>query len=163
MLCLADPVPYDCRVGLGRQFCWQCNAEDYAVAVCQHVYKPSTTVKMDGQHQAAYPRKNWSSLMVFNNEQCKTLTREYVNGASPAELHRFAWLKDEQIRPLPLELNWLVGEYPPNPKARILHYTLGGPWFPEYASRDHAAEWFAEFDAMTQPAFVGIAGRRSRR
>lgn len=115
-----------------------------AVWVVKHDYTPKTSVKFLDQPQTAYPRKNWSSLMVFDNALCRALTPLYVNTATPAELHRFAWLKDEEIGELSKEDNWLVGEYPANPKARILHYTLGGPWWPETKGCDHADEWLAE-------------------
>jgi len=121
---------------------------DKAVLVCQHDYVPRTERKFLGQVQTRYPRKNWSSLMVFNNERCRALSPDYVNAASGLELHRFAWLEDRMIGALPLEWNWLVGEYPANPQARIAHYTLGGPWFDEYRDSDYAAEWFAEFESM---------------
>lgn len=117
------------------------------VSVCQHAYMPSTAMKFRGQPQAAYPRKNWSSVMVFNGRACRTLTPEYVNTASPADLHRFAWTN--QVGSLPMAWNHLVGEYPPNPLAKMLHYTLGGPWFPETRACDHAKEWLAEYAAMT--------------
>ena len=121
---------------------------DKAVLVCQHDYVPRTERKFLGQVQTKYPRKNWSSLMVFNNERCRALSPDYVNAASGLELHRFAWLEDRMIGALELEWNWLVGEYPANPQARIAHYTLGGPWFDEYRDSDYAAEWFAEFESM---------------
>jgi hypothetical protein len=112
-----------------------------AVWVCQHDYQPKTGTKFLGQKQTSYPRKNWSSVMVFQGSRCKALTPAYVNEATGAELHRFAWLKDEQIGSLPLEWNWLVDEYPHNDNAKILHYTLGGPWFPETFKCDHAEDW----------------------
>jgi hypothetical protein len=118
-----------------------------AVLVCQHDYQPSQTVKFLGNAQTVYPRKNWSSFMVFDNARCKALTPEYVNTATGLELHRFQWLKDEQIGTLPLTWNWLVGEYPVNNVARVLHYTLGAPCHPGYENCDHAEEWFAERDA----------------
>jgi hypothetical protein len=159
MLCLRDPVPPNCRdEGFDRQFCWQCNRENFSVAVCKHDYVPRLGQKMDGQRNFAYPRKNWSSLMIFNNERCRALTREYVNEATPADLHRFAWVPDDEIRGMPLTNNWLVDEYEPNPSARVLHYTLGGPWFPQWQG-DHELEWFREFDSMVSPAIVAVAGR----
>lgn len=118
-----------------------------AVWVAQHDYVPKSAMKMDGQRQMAYPRKNWSSLMVFNNARCRALTPEYVNTATGLELHRFAWLNDDEVGSLPLEWNWLVGEYEPNPTAKILHYTLGGPWFPEMRSCEYADEWFCELES----------------
>ena len=121
---------------------------DKAVLVCKHDYIPRTERKFLDQVQTKYARKNWSSLMLFNNERCRSLSADYVNSASGLELHRFAWMDDSAIGGLPLEWNWLVGEYEYNPQARIVHFTIGGPYFKAYASCDYAAEWFAEFDAM---------------
>ena len=86
--------------------------------------------------------------MVFNNERCRALTPEYVNSASGLALHRFTWLEDPLIGTLPLEWNWLVGEYPYNKDAKIAHFTRGGPYFPEYQDCDYASEWFAESESM---------------
>jgi hypothetical protein len=105
--------------------------------------------------QTRYARKNWSSLMLFNNARCRALTPEYVNSASGLELHRFAWTEDRAIGELPLEWNWLVTEYRYNPAAKIVHYTLGGPYFPETKNCDYADEWFAEFESMRQCASSG--------
>ena len=121
---------------------------DKAVLVCPHDYIPKTATKMDGQVQTVYPRKNWSSLMVFQNAKCHALSREYVNTASGAALHQFQWVPDAAIGMLPLTWNHLVGEYAPNPHAEILHYTLGGPWFQNHRDCDHADLWLRERDAM---------------
>jgi hypothetical protein len=120
-----------------------------AVLVCQHDYVPKSERKFLNQVQTRYPRKNWSSLMLFNNARCKALTPAYVNGATGLELHRFAWLRDEDIGELPLLWNWLVDEYPADQHANIVHYTLGGPWFDDYRDCDYADEWRAELKAMT--------------
>ena len=125
---------------------------DKAVLVCKHDYVPKTERKFLDRVQTKYPRKNWSSVMVFNNAQCRALTPEYVNSASGLELHRFQWVHDNLIGELPLEWNWLVEEYEYNPAARIVHYTLGGPYFDEYKRCDYADEWFAERDAMNYVA-----------
>ena len=122
-----------------------------ALWVCQHDYVPTTATKMDGQAQTSYPRKNWSSLMVFHNARCRALSLDYVNVATGLALHRFQWLRDDEIAPLPLEWNWLVGEYAPNLQAKVLHYTLGGPWFLDYLGCDHADLWQQEYSAMTNP------------
>jgi hypothetical protein len=119
-----------------------------AVLVCKHDYVPKTERKLLGQVQTKYERKNWSSLMVFNNERCRALSAEYVNGASGLDLHRFKWLDDADIGELPLEWNWLVGEYPHNAEAKIVHYTIGGPYFDEYRECDYAGEWFAEAESV---------------
>jgi hypothetical protein len=132
----AYPCPA-CESRLGLQ-------PERAVWVCKHDYTPKTATKFLGQTQTIYPRKNWSSFMLFDNEKCEALTPDYVNNATPMELHRFQWLKDEQIGSLPLEWNWLVGEYKENPQAKILHYTLGGPWFDDNRNCENAQEWLDE-------------------
>jgi hypothetical protein len=121
---------------------------DKAVLVCQHDYVPKTERKFLNQVQTRYTRKNWSSLMLFNNERCKSLSSEYVNSASGLDLHRFAWVDEALIGSIALEWNWLVGEYEYNPKAKIAHFTRGGPYFPEYKDCDYAEEWRAEFEGM---------------
>lgn len=100
-----------------------------AVSVCQHNYTPKTQTKMDGKVQTVYPRKNWSSFMVFNNANfdCQRLSPQFVNSADASDLQRLTWT--DRIGSLPLEFNWLVGEYEPNEKAKILHYTIGSPEF----------------------------------
>jgi len=122
--------------------------KDKAVLVCKHDYVPRTERKFLNQLQTKYTRKNWSSLMFFNNARCRALTPDYVNRASGLELHRFAWLQDHEIGDLPLDWNWLVSEYEYRAEAKIVHYTLGGPWFPEYGDCDYAQEWRRERDAM---------------
>jgi hypothetical protein len=137
-----------CRVDiaeLGREVERQA---DKAVLVCKHDYVPKTQRKFLDQVQTRYARKNWSSLMLFNNARCRSLSVDYVNSASGLELHRFAWIEEGAIGELPLEWNWLVGEYAYNPAAKIVHFTIGGPYFGAYRDCDYAGEWFAERDAM---------------
>ncbi len=119
-----------------------------AVYVCQHEYEPRDAVKFQGHVQTRYPRKNWSSFMVFDCGRCTALTPSYVNTATGLELHRFAWTTDDAIGALPLEWNWLVGEYDGNPRAQVLHWTLGGPWFPETVDCPMANTWFDEAAVM---------------
>ena len=128
---------------------------DKAVLVCQHDYVPKTQRKFLGHVQTKYPRKNWSSLMLFNNARCRSLSADYVNSASGLELHRFAWIEGAAIGALPLEWNWLVGEYDYNAAAKIVHFTIGGPYFEAYRACDYAAEWFAELESMRQCASSG--------
>jgi hypothetical protein len=85
-----------------------------------------------------------------------------VNSASGLELHRFAWIDERLIGDLPLEWNWLVGEYEYNRNAKMVHYTLGGPYFPEYRNCDYAQEWFAEYDAMRNVATAPLKALRLR-
>jgi hypothetical protein len=122
--------------------------KDKAVLVCKHDYDPKRGRKFLNQIQTVYPRKNWSSVMVFNNAKCKALTADYVNSATGLALHRFQWTRDKLIGSLPREWNWLVGEYKHNPRAKIIHYTLGGPWFRKYRDCDYAADWRAELKLL---------------
>ena len=120
--------------------------ERYAVMVCKHDYTPRTSTKFRGNVQTKYEKKNWSSLILFNNQKCVSLTKEYVNKASGLELHQFKWLSGEQeIGDLPLEWNWLVGEYPYNKEAKIVHFTLGGPYLNDYSDTEYAEEWNSVF------------------
>jgi lipopolysaccharide biosynthesis glycosyltransferase len=147
MLCRSDP--YELLLyGLA--------APEQAVHVVKHNYTPSTTRKFLGHQQTVYPRKNWSSVMFFNNAKCRALSIEYINTTTPMALHRFEWLKDHEIGELPREWNWLVSEYKPNPRAKLLHYTLGAPCFEEYAKCDHADLWHAELAMMTCPVNLTV-------
>ena len=118
--------------------------DQYALMCVKHDYVPKDSVKMDGQKQVAYPRKNWSSCILWNcgHESNQILTPQIVNSESGAFLHRFQWLDDREIGELPLEWNWLEGEYdkPENPPA-VIHYTNGGPWFEECQDVDYADLW----------------------
>jgi hypothetical protein len=123
-----------------------------AVYCVQHDYTPKETTKMDGAVQTAYPRKNWSSLMLFNCEHpsVKALTPELVNRESGAYLHRFQWVKDEDIGSLPVEWNWLEGwnEKPKTGTPKAVHYTRGGPWFKEWQDVDYAGLWREEYQRI---------------
>jgi len=103
-----------------------------AVSVVKHDYTPKAKWKMEGQPQVAYPRKNWSSLMLFRcgSVAARKLDVPYVNSAPAPDLHRLAWAHDSEIGALPDEWNWLEGEYQWErdvPPAGI-HFTNGGPW-----------------------------------
>lgn len=121
-----------------------------AVHVVKHDYVPASAVKMDGQAQAVYPRKNWSSFMLFNgaHPDVKALLPAIVNSAGPAHLHRLQWVKDDAaIGALPREWNFLVGEYDrPERLPMAIHYTNGGPWFENCRSVDYGDLWLAERD-----------------
>lgn len=119
-----------------------------AVYVVKHEYDPAHDIKMDGKKQTRYPRKNWSSFMLFNNAHpdVRALTPEVVNSATPAFLHRFDWVQDQShIGALDLDWNFLQGEYPkPATTPRVVHFTNGGPWFAEWKNVDYADLWLAE-------------------
>ena len=122
-----------------------------AVYVVKHDYEPSTRNKYLNNVQYSYPRKNWSSFVVWNcsHPKNKMLTPDFINTASGLELHRFTWLDDGDIGELDLGWNWLVGDYknPPD-DIKNIHWTLGGPYFNEFADSDFASEWFDARESM---------------
>jgi lipopolysaccharide biosynthesis glycosyltransferase len=115
--------------------------DQYAVMVCKHDYIPTNNIKMDGKVQHQYPRKNWSSLVLWNNAHPKNklLTKDMVNTQTGQFLHRFSWLDDKEIGEIPIQWNWLVGWYkePKDGKPKALHFTEGGPWFKEYENCEY--------------------------
>ena len=125
---------------------------DKAVMVAKHDYIPSRQTKMDGQKQVPYPRKNWSSMMLFNceHESCQKLNPRVVSEQTGAYLHRFQWCQDDEIGDVSPFWNWLEGEYTPSdvlPGA--IHYTQGGVWFPRIAKEveiDYYEEWLKYSD-----------------
>ena len=126
---------------------WALRDERYAVQVVKHDYVPKVETKFLGQTQTKYEKKNWSSVILFNNARCTALTPDYVNSATGLQLHQFKWLDgDDAIGELPAEWNWLVNEYDYNPDAKNVHFTDGGPYFDEYKDDDYAEEWFAARD-----------------
>ncbi len=133
---------------------WRLRDPSKAVQVVQHDYKPATAIKFLGHVQTDYGRKNWSSVMLFNNHRCRVLTPTYVNSATGLELHQFRWCEDAEIGALPRQWNHLVGEFDHDPDAKLVHYTLGGPYFCDqveffkewHQAKDnvnHAARWVA--------------------
>ncbi|KXF78663.1 glycosyltransferase [Paramesorhizobium deserti] len=119
-----------------------------AVLCAQHDYQPKDSVKMDGKVQTSYPRKNWSSFMLFNCEHpsTRTLTPDVINKETGAYLHRMQWAKDEEIGSLPINWNWLEGwnEKPEKGLPNAVHYTRGGPWFKDWQNVDYGDLWRAE-------------------
>lgn len=122
----------------------------YTVMVVKHDYTPKTRYKMNSKYQHVYPRKNWSSLMLFNNSKCKQLTPDVINLALPEYLHRFRWTSDDEIGSLPHEFNWLVGYYTETPtsKPKALHYTDGGPWHKGYENCEYNEIWTSKYNEM---------------
>lgn len=132
---------------------WELRDENYAAMVCKHDYTPKEDVKFLGQVQTKYEKKNWSSVILFNNARCKALSKDYVNSATGLELHQFKWLNDDsQIGSLPLVWNHLVGVYDHDESAANVHFTEGGPYFYDYASCDYAGEWWRARDMVNHVA-----------
>ena len=125
---------------------WAMRSLDKDVQVVKHDYKTRMTEKYLGAKNEDYPRKNWSSVMIFNcnNYPTRKLTPEYIQKSTGAHLHRFAWTSDDRVGELPPEWNWLPDEYGPNPNAKLLHYTLGTPCFHDFATTTMADEWHRE-------------------
>lgn len=133
VLCLAD---------IGELFAL---ADDrYAVMVVKHDHQPTEATKMDGQVQTGYPRKNWSSVVLWNcaHEGHFRLTKERLNRWPGRDLHAFKWLEDEQIGALPEAWNHLVGIS--QGEANMLHYTNGGPFLENWQGGPLDTVWLKE-------------------
>lgn len=116
---------------------------DTQVSVVKHDYVPKDAKKFLDKEQTSYERKNWSSVMVFNAAQCRdALALEVVQRAPSEYLRKLQWA--ERIGDLPCGFNHLVGEYPPNPSAKIAHFTVGTPCFPKYSVCEFSDEWYEE-------------------
>ena len=121
--------------------------EKYALMCVQHDYKPKEGTKMDGKQQFIFPRKNWSSVVLWNcgHESNKKINRELVNNPETTGkyLHRFSWLEDHEIGSIPHHWNWLAGWYeePKDGTPKAIHYTEGGPWFENYRFCEYHQLW----------------------
>jgi len=121
--------------------------DQFAVMCVQHDYTPKEGVKMDGKQQTLYPRKNWSSLVLWNcgHPSNKAVNLELINNPNTTGkyLHRFSWLKDDEIGSIPHAWNWLAGWYhePDDGSPKAIHYTEGGPWFENYRHCEYHQIW----------------------
>lgn len=131
---------------------WALRDETKAVQVVKHDYKTKQKVKYLGNKNEDYPRKNWSSLVLWNcgHPANRVLTPEFVSENPGSYLHRFSWLSDDLIGDLPREWNWLAIEYPDNPEAKIVHFTLGTPCFKEYSKTSMASLWYENYQRTIQ-------------
>ena len=125
-----------------------------AVMVVKHDYQTKATQKYLGNINENYPRKNWSSVILWNCEhpKHKILTPDFVSKQTGKFLHRFSWLDDQDIGELPLEWNWLASEYRVNREAKLIHFTLGTPCFKDYKNSDMADIWYHYYD-LSQKGF----------
>lgn len=141
-------------------FLWNCDAKDvlnlfddkYAVQVVKHDYTPKELFKMDGQVQHIYPKKNWSSMIIFNTENPSNmvLTPQFLNQAAGSTLHQFKWLEDKEIGGINHSYNWLEGWYkePVDGIPKIIHYTRGNVYFENFQNVDYADLWKEEYKKM---------------
>ena len=129
-----------------------------AVYCVQHDYTPKEKHKMDGQKQTIYPRKNWSSFILFNcsHPSNKKLSIDLVNSETGSFLHQFKWLEDDEIGSLDERWNWLEGwtSKHSDKKPYAVHYTRGGPWFDEWQDVEFASEWCKERDEYLKSKFI---------
>ena len=133
-------------------FLWQCDVKELmnyyddtkSVMVCKHDYVPKHTKKWSNNKQTKYNRKNWSSLMMFNNmhQDCKKLDVKAVNEQEGLWLHQFEWTDSVGI--IPLSYNFLVDEYEPYENIKALHFTNGCPIFDECKTQELADKWINE-------------------
>lgn len=125
---------------------WNLRDEGKAVLCVHHDYRTKAREKYLGTRNEDYPRKNWSSVMLWNcgHPANRVLGPAFVQAATGAQLHRFSWLPDDLIGELPKAWNWLADEYGANPDAKLLHWTLGAPCFNEYSDAPMAEEWHRE-------------------
>lgn len=130
---------------------WALRDERFAVQVVKHEHVPPEDIKFLNQPQSKYAKKNWSSVMLFNNAKCRALTPEYANTATGLELHQFKWLGDDAlIGEIPHRWNHLVDYDPPAERddLSLIHFTEGGPYFEAYKNCGYADLWFKERERM---------------
>ena len=129
--------------------------QDEAVKVVKHHYQTKHPIKYLGAKNEDYPKKNWSSVMLWNcgHHLNKQLTPKFVMEKDGKYLHRFEWLKypEEQVGKLDETWNHLVGEYDYDPDAKLAHFTLGAPCFNGYQDCDYSDEWFETYKRMIYP------------
>ncbi len=131
-----------CRADIAELF--ELFDPNMAVQVVKHDYRTKKSQKYLGNKNEDYPRKNWSSVILWNCEHPdnRCLTPALIQSSSGSYLHRFSWLSDELIGALPMEWNWLATEYPDNPEAKLVHYTLGTPCFKDYQNSEMSSVWW---------------------
>jgi len=109
----------------------------YAISCVQHSYKPSDKLKMDGQIQTSYRRKNWSSFVLWNcdHPENKNLTISDVNTKPGSFLHGFDWMDYSTIGSINEEWNWLDGHSSENIEPKCVHFTTGGPAYDNWVEK----------------------------
>lgn len=125
---------------------WALRSCHHDVQVVKHDYQTKMTEKYLGARNENYPRKNWSSVILWNCSSFpnRRLTPDFVQKSTGAELHRFTWIDDARIGELPVEWNWLADEFGHNEYAKLLHWTLGTPSFVDFATAPMANQWHRE-------------------
>ena len=115
---------------------WDLRDDKFAVQLVKHDYKTKIKTKYWGNKNEDYPRKNWSSLILWNCEHQahKKLTPEFIQKQTGAFLHRFSWIKEKK------DIN-------------LIHYTIGTPCFEEYQNESLSSFWKKSFLNMLDGYF----------
>ena len=126
---------------------WDLRDKKYAVQVVQHDYKTKVTKKYWGNKNENYPRKNWSSVVIWNceHEKHKILSPKFIQNQTGSFLHRFNWLNDDEIGNIDKKWNWLAMEYEEEKDINLIHYTIGTPCFKEYSNEAFSSYWNKSF------------------
>jgi lipopolysaccharide biosynthesis glycosyltransferase len=141
MLCLSD---------INELF--ELDLKPYWLRLVKHDYKPTAARKLDGKIQTVYPRKNWSSLMLLNNEKLSCWSKEAVETRPASWLHRFEPVPDEKIGDIPFTWN-VLDRY--DETTKLIHYTGGGPWYEEYKDHPYGDVWLKYRDE-----YMALSGRK---
>lgn len=126
--------------------------DKYAVMCVKHRHDVKTGEKMDGSVQQPYYRKNWSSFMLINcgHPSNDVLKKEIVNTATGGYLHALSWLEDREIGELPKTYNWIEGVSPGNINPKVIHYSVGGPWFKNYQDCAFSDAWWECYRSLNE-------------
>ena len=126
---------------------WDLRDEKYAVQVVQHDYQTKVTKKYWGNKNENYPRKNWSSVVIWNceHEKHRILSPNFIQNQTGSFLHRFHWLNDDEIGNIDKKWNWLALEYEEKKDINLIHYTIGTPCFKEYSNEAFSSYWNRSF------------------
>lgn len=141
-------------------FLWDCDAKEildlfdnkFAVQVAKHDYNPTEITKGTGA-QYLYPKKNWSSMILWNCEHPANiaLSPQILNQAAGSTLHQFKWLPEELVGEINHQYNWLEGWYrePKDGTPKIIHYTRGNVYFKNHQDVEYADIWKEEYKHMS--------------
>ena len=123
-----------------------------AVQLVKHDYKTKRSIKYFGNENKNYPRKNWSSMVVFNCQHPanRVLTPQFIQEHDGAFLHRFQWLQDEEIGELDSTWNYLAIEYKPRKDAKLIHYTLGTPCLVDFKEAEMSDIWWETYGRVIE-------------
>ena len=126
---------------------------NHSVRCTKHNQIVKNDRKFLGERQSKYNMKNWTSVMIFNNERCQALTPKYVNNANGLDLHQFKWLESlEEIGDIPLEWNYLadvesIGQEEIT-QPKLVHYTEGGPFYSTTPNCQYAENWLKVYERV---------------